>query len=143
MRHLFLLALSLLVFPPENQKPPAAFYEIPEQIRERATVVFSGTYSEGRTPCIWRPDGTRVWGLDSSFLVKTVYRGKVHSRVIRINKSMLPESGYVTKQLESQRKYLVLLQPRVEKMKAIKTKEGLGFWDSLRGEEIVAIVQMR
>ena len=111
--------------------------------REQATIVVSATYAQGRTPCILRSDGTRAWAIDSLFHIQQIYRGKVGSRFIRINASMLPKSRYVAKRLEIKRPYLVLLQPGSEKMKAIKTKEGISFWDSLREEEIIAIVETK
>src|SRR5436190_17456599 len=141
MNHLFYMASLLLMIQPHSQKLPDEFYRIPEQIREQATVVVSATYARGRTPCMLRPDGTRVWAIDSLFEIKTVYRGKVGSRFIRINASMLPNSRYVAKRLEIKRAYLVLLQPGSEKMKAIKTEDGISFWDSLRDGEIIAIVE--
>jgi len=88
-----------------------------------------------------RPDGTRVWGLDSWFKVETVYRGKLGSKTIRINRQLLPTSTYVVSELRTDRKYLVLLRPSDEKASKIKTKNGLTFWDALRDEEIVSILE--
>jgi hypothetical protein len=143
MNHLFLMAPLLLMLQPNSQKLPNEFYQIPEQIRERATVVVSATFAMGRTPCFWRPDGTRVWGIDSSFHVEKVYRGMVGRKFISINGSMLPTSEYVAKRLEVDRKYLVLLEPVGKNVRLIRTKQGIGFWDSLRDEEIIAIVEIK
>jgi hypothetical protein len=132
----------ILVLPTDDPKLPGTFYRIPEQIREKATVVVAATFEKGRTPCMWRPDGTRVWAVDASFEIRTVYRGKIGSRFIRVNAAMLPKSEYVAKRLEVKREYLVLLQPGADKLKAINTKEGISFWDSLRNEEILAIIEI-
>ena len=143
MNHLLWMAPLLLMYQSHNQKPPLAFYQIPEEIRERATVVVSATYSKGRTPCMVRSDGTRVWAIDSSFHIKRLYRGEVRTKLFSINASMLPESRYVEKQLEVKNQYLVLLQPHPEKMKALKKGDGIYFWNSLREDEIVAIVEIK
>src|SRR5882672_6084982 len=97
MNQLFYMASLLLVLPPHSQKLPDEFYQIPEQVRERATVIVLATFAQGRTPCMLRPDGTRVWALDSSFHLRKVYRGEIGSKYIRINASMLPKSRYVAK----------------------------------------------
>ena len=144
MYHLFSMALLLLIFLPRtqtNQGLPAEFYQIPEPIRGRATVIVSGRYGRGRSPCLFMPDGTRRWFLDSWFDVKKVYRGEVGSQLIRVNTAMLPKTGYVKERLEREGEYLVLLRPGVEKMKRIRTREGVSFWDALKGEEIIAIVE--
>ena len=75
MNHLFSFVL-LLMLVPQSQNLPDAFHQLPEQVREKATVIFTGTYREGRSPCIYLGDGRRVWALESWFNVKTVYRGK-------------------------------------------------------------------
>jgi hypothetical protein len=143
MIQLFPAAMLLVMLSPQNQELPAEFYRIPEGVRDTATVVLSGTFGQGRTPCIMRPDGTRVWGVDSWFDVKVVYRGKVGNRQIRIRTAMLPKARYVSTSLKHGARYLVLLQPSKESMEKIKTRDGLGFWDALRNEEIVAVVESR
>ena len=90
-----------------------------------------------------RPDGTRVWGLTSWVSVHRVYRGVVRTKSIGINSSMLPKSEYVNQGLEAKREYLMLLRPREESMKKIKAGEDIRFWDALREEEIVAIVELK
>jgi hypothetical protein len=142
MNHLLLIA-SLIVIPQHNAEMPGEFYKIPEQIRERATVVILARYARGRTPCMIRPDGTRVWAVDSSFEIRSVLKGQVGAKSIRINASMLPNNAYVARELELKREYLVLLKPAAEKMKAVKSREGIGFWDALRDEEIIAIVETK
>ena len=134
--------MLLLMLTPQNQKLPDEFYKIPEPIREQATIIVSGVYGQGRTPCMFRPDGTRVWALDTWIEVRRVYRGEVASKFIRINPSMLPDSEYVNRQLKRGQRYLALLRPDEEKTRAIKTKDGISFWNSLRNEEIIAIVEL-
>lgn len=143
MNHLLWIVPFILMHQGVNQKFPPEFYQIPEQIREQATVVVSATYWRGRTPCMWRPDGTRVWAIDSSFHIKRLYRGEVRTKFFGINAAMLPASRYVEKQLEVKNQYLVLLQPNPDKMKALKKGDGIYFWNSLRDDEILAIVETK
>lgn len=143
MNDLFSTAILFLVLSSHRQDLPQELSQVPEQIREKATVIVKGTYGRGRTPCFFRPDGTREWFVDSWFQVKRVYRGQVGHGFIRINTAMLPKTEYVSEKLERDRAYLVLLRPRPETMKMIKTKEGISFWDALREEEIVAIVKLK
>ena len=143
MNQLFPMAVLLTMLSPQNQNLPSEFYQLPEPIRESATVIVSGTYGQGRTPCILRADGTRVWGLDSWINIKRVYRGKVGSKTINISRHGLPASEYVSKGLEPGRQYLVLLRPGEEKLKKIKSRAGTGFFDALRDEEILAIVEYK
>ena len=143
MHQLFPMAVLLTMLSPENQKMPGEFYQLPESIRESATVIVSGTYGQGRTPCIFRPDGTRVWGLDSWISIKRVYRGKVGSKSINISRLGVPISEYVSKSLEQGHEYLVLLRPGEQKLKKIKSREGTSFFDALHDEEILAIVESK
>ena len=146
MSYLYLMAILLLMFLPptqNNQTLPAEFYRIPEPVRDRATVIVSGRYGQGRTPCLFMADGSRRWFLDSWFDIKKVYRGAVGSKLIRINPAMLLKSGYVKERLEREGKYLVLLRPSGEKMKWIRSREGISFWEALKDDEVVAIVEIR
>ena len=93
MNHLLSMAIVLMTLAPQNQNLPEEFYRLPEQLRERATVVVTGTFGQGRTPCIFRPDGSRVWFIDSWFTVKKVYQGELKSRSIRVNTAMLHAGG--------------------------------------------------
>ena len=138
MNHLFSMML-LLALVPQNQKLPDAFDQLPEQVREKATVIFTGTYGEGRSPCIFLGDGTRVWALESWFHVKRVYRGKV-GKTIQVNTRVSPKINDVSVKLEVGRDYLVLLQPNEDSMKVIKTGKYVPVWNALEGEEIIAIV---
>src|SRR5689334_17679972 len=87
MSHLFSVALVLLMLTPQGQKLPDAFYKLPEEVRERATVIVEGTYGQGRSPCIFMPDGSRAWALEAWFQIKKVYRGQVGGKSIYIKRT--------------------------------------------------------
>ena len=142
MKYLLSAAMLLMTLAPRDQKLPVEFQRIPEQLRQRATIIVAGTYGEGRTPCLWMPDGSREWLIDPWFEVRRVYRGEVGSNLIRINTAMLPANGYFRGELKRGRTYLVLLRPDEDNMKSVKG-EGLSFWDALSEEEIIAIVELR
>ena len=142
MNYLFSIAALLTMLIPQNQKLPNEFYQLPESIRENATLIVSGTYSQGRTPCMFMPDGTRRWGIDCWFSIKRVYRGEVSGRLVRINSMMLPKGRYVSEELEQDHKYLVLLRPGQDALQRIKTGKA-NYWDALDDEEIIAIVELR
>jgi hypothetical protein len=142
MNHLFSLVL-LLMLAPQNQKLPDAFQQLPEQLREKATVIFTGTYGEGRSPCIFRPDGTRIWALEPWFNVKRIYRGKIGGKTIQINSRVSPKINGVSVNLTVGRDYLVLLRPSEESMKVIEAGEYVPVWDAPGGEEIIAIVELK
>ena len=142
MNYLFSFALLLMLVPP-GQGLPNAFHQLPEQVREKATVIVTGTYGEGRSPCIFMPDGSRIWALESWLNVKKVYRGNVGGKTIQINSRVSPTINGVSAKLEVGRDYLVLLRPNEASMKVIKAGEYVPVWDALRGEEILAIVKLR
>jgi len=142
MNHLFSLVL-LLMLVPQNQKLPNEFHQLPAQVREKATVIFTGTYGEGRSPCIFMPDGSRIWALEPWFNVKKVYRGKVGGKTVQINSRVSPKINDVSVNLKIGRDYLVLLRPNEQSMKAIEAGEYVPVWDALQGEEILAIVELK
>jgi hypothetical protein len=142
MNHLLPVVL-LLILVPQNQKLPHAFQKLPEDVRNKATVIFTGTYGEGRSPCIFRGDGTRIWALEPYFNVKRVYRGEVGGKTILINSRVSPKLNDVSVKLELGREYLVMLRPNEESMKVIKAGEYAPVWDAPSGEEIVAIVKLK
>ena len=143
MTNLISLAMLLLIVPPQNQKLPDEFYELPETLRAQATLIVTGTYFRVRSPCIFMPDGTRRWALESRFNVTKVYRGKVGGRSIAVNDTMLPKGRYVSVRLEEGRKYLLLLRPSQKSMKAIAKGDWVAVWKALHDEEIISIVQLR
>lgn len=142
MNHLLSLTMLLLMPVSQNQDLPAAFDQLPVEVREKATIVATGTYGQGRGPCIMRPDGLRVWALESWFRISKVYRGKVGGKSIYINSSMLPKNEYVSPKLEVGRKYLVLLRPNNESEKALTKGEYVPVWDAISDEEIIALVPL-
>jgi hypothetical protein len=143
MNYLISVAALLVFLVPQDQKLPDEFYQIPEHVRAQATVIVTGTYARGRSPCIFRPDGSRVWALESRFQVTKVYQGKVGGKSIYFNSAMLPKTEYVSAKLEVGRNYLVILRPNAESMKIIKAGEYIPVWDALSDEEIIAIVELK
>jgi hypothetical protein len=133
----------LLVLVPQNQKLPHAFDQLPQEVREKATVIFTGTYGEGRGFCQFLPDGTRRWALEPYFNVERVYLGKVGGKTIHINSRVSPKINDVSVKLEPGRDYLVLLRPNEESMEVIAAGDYVPVWDAPRGEEIVAIVKLK
>lgn len=142
MNHLLSMVL-LIALVPTGQNLPEAFHQLPEQVREKATVIVTGTYVEGRGPCIFMPDGSRRWALEFWFNIGKVYRGNVGSKTIHINSRVSPKINDVSVKLEVGRDYLVLLRPNEESMKVIKAGEYVPVWEALRGEEILAIVALK
>ncbi len=142
MNHLMSLML-LLILAPQNQKLPDAFAQLPEAAREKATVIFTGTYGEGRSPCIYLGNGTRVWALESWFSVKKVYRGEVGGKAVYINSRVSPKVNDVSEKLEVGQDYLVVLRPNEKSMKVIRAGEYVPVWHALYGEEIIAIVKLK
>ena len=139
----YLLSMALLLFAPQNQNLPDAFHQLPEQVREKATLIVTGTYGEGRSPCIFMPDGSRRWALISWFHVTNVYRGEVGGESIYIKSRRSPKTEDVSEKLEAGHKYLVLLRPSDESMKLIKAGGYVPFWDALSEEEIITIVELK
>ena len=134
------LAMLLTLLAPQKQNLPDAFYKLPEQVREQATLIVTGTYAEGRSPCIFMPDGTRVWALESFIRIRKTYRGEAGGKLIYLNFSSLRETNL---KLTQGHTYLVLLRPNPSSMKAIRAGEYLPFWEALHDEEIVAIVELK
>jgi len=143
MNHLLSVAILLLLPVSQNQNLPDAYHQLPEQVREKATIIVTGTYAQGKSPCILMPDGNRVWALESWFRIIKVYRGKVGGRSIHINSSTLPKTKDVSAKLEVGREYLVLLRPSSKSLEVLKAGEYVPVWDALRDEEIIAIVGLK
>ena len=143
MNQLLSLALLLVVPVSQNQKLPDAYYQLPQQIREQATIVATGKYGWGRTPYVWMRDGTQVFARTSWFQITKVYRGQVGGRSIYINSSMLPNTKYVSAKLAVGQNYLVLLRPTTKSLKVLKKRETFPIRDDLHDEEILAIVELR
>ena len=139
MTHLLTIAMLLTLLTPQQQKLPDAYYELPEQVREQATLIVSGTYAEGRSPCIFMPDGTRRWTLQSFIGITKVFRGEVRSKFLYISRKALLETKL---KFTRGQKYLLLLRPNTESMKVIQG-EYAPAWDALSDEEILAVVELK
>jgi hypothetical protein len=143
MNHLVSLAILSLMLVPQRQELPEEFYQLPEHVRAEATVIIAGTYAQERSPCIFMPDGSRRWALESWFNVSKVYRGKVGGKSIHITSVRSPEAKDVSEKLKVGHKYLVLLRPDDESMKLIKAGGHVPFWNALRDEEIITVVELK
>lgn len=143
MNYLISLAMLSVMLVPQNQNLPEEFYQIPEHERAEATVVVAGTFAQGRSPCIFMPDGSRRWALESWFRVSKVYRGKVGGRAVYINSGRSSGNKDVNEKLEVGHEYLVLLRPGDASMKLIKAGGHVPFWEALSDEEIIAIVELK
>ena len=140
MAHFLSLAMLILLLSPQKQNLPDAFYELPEQVREEATLIVTGTYSEGRSPCIFMADGMRAWAMEAFIRITKVYRGEAGGKTISLDWHDLHETGV---KLTRGHRYLVLLRPNTKSMKAIRAGEYVPFWDALDKEEILAIVELK
>lgn len=143
MSHLSFLALLLFLLAPQKQNLPDAFHKLPEPIRAKATLIVTGTYGRGRGPCIFMPDGSRRWALESWLRIKKVYRGQLGGKSIHVKTVLSPESESPLAQLKVGVEYLVLLRPNEKSLKAIKAGEYVPAWDALDDDEIVAIVALK
>ena len=141
MNYLFSI-LMLLMLVPHNQKLPDEFQQLPAEVREKATVIFEGTYGERRGPPVYIGGGTTAWRLESYFDVKKVYRGKVVAKTILINSRVSPKINDVSVNLKSGRDYLVLLRPNEKSMKLISSRKYISVHDRLQEEELIAIVEL-
>ena len=140
--HLPAIAMLVTLLVSQKQDLPDAFYQIPESVREQATLVVTGSYSEGRSPCILRPDGTRAWTMESELQITKVYRGKA-GKTIYLNWGSKLEGKPIKEMLTPGHKYLVLLRPNDESLQAIEAGKYVRAWDALTDDEILAIVELR
>ena len=143
MNYLISLAMLFLIPVPQNQKLPEEFYQLPEHVRAEATLIIAGEYAQGRSPCIFMPDGSRRWALESWFHVTKVYQGNVGGKSVYFKTRPLSETKDASEKLEVGHKYLVLLRPGDESMKLIKAGGYVPFWEALRDEEIITIVELK
>ena len=141
MNYLFSMLLVLLLVP-QQQQLPDEFLRLPEEVRAQATVIVTGTYYQGRGPCMFLADGTRRWAITSHFTVKDVFRGDVGGKAVYVKwRPWKPEDR--RPKLKVDHKYLVLLRPTEESLKLIKAGEHVPFWDAIEDEEIIAIVELK
>jgi hypothetical protein len=143
MKHLFSMLLALSILAPQDQDLPPEFHKLPEPLRARATLIITGTYAQGRSPCIFMPDGSRVWALESWFRIRKVYRGQVGGKSVSIKRRVSAKTEDAGVKLEVGREYLVLLRPSEESMKAIRAGEYVPAWEALHDEEILAVVELK
>ena len=138
----FLIIVILLTLAPQEQDLLGAFNELPQQVREQATLIVTGTYNEGRTPCIFMADGTRRWTMESTIRITKVYRGEAGGKFIYLGWGPSLKTRDDQKLMRGQ-KYLLLLRPSEKSMKAIQAGEYMSVWDALEDEEILAIVELK
>src|ERR1700682_365009 len=101
---------------------------LPESVRARAALIFTGTYVTKRGLAVQRGD-MEIFPLVGSFQVKTTYLGAVPES-IRIS-----PAGH---DLQAGRRYLVLLRPEPDSWNSIEN----GQQTELTDDEIVAIVYL-
>ena len=138
-----LFVLGLLLFAslaPQKQDLPDAFYDLPEEVRQQATLIVTGTYYEGRTPCFFISKTIRAWAMQSSIQIKKVYRGEAGGKFIYLNWSDLQHRGM---KLKRDHTYLVLLRPDERSSQSLQKGEHVSFWDALEDEEIIGIVELK
>ena len=140
MTQLLAITMLLTLLAPQKQDLPDAFYELPEQVREQATLIVTGTYAEGRTPCIFMADGTRAWSMEALIQIKKVYRGEAGGKFVYLDWFDLLHRGM---RLKRDHTYLVLLRPNEKSTQLILKGEHVIFWDALDDEEIIAIVELK
>jgi hypothetical protein len=119
---------------------PEAFWRLPAEVRTKATVVVSGTYTAGRGPCEWLPNGSHRWPLLEGFTLTTVYRGQASAGYIGIeNPGRLGTWGDKLTLVKG-REYLLLLRPSQESRKMLRKSER-GQRDVLPQDELLEVVE--
>jgi hypothetical protein len=141
-----LAALSLvwgLVMAGEPTAMPEAYWSVPAELRDKATVVVSGRYWTGTGPHEVMPNGGHRWPLLRGFEPTAVHRGDVKSDYVGVSEPKLfgPEDG--GRKLVPGREYLILLQPSESSSKALRQQRGSRSWrDALAADEVLAIVPL-
>lgn len=121
---------------------PEAFWRLPAETKDQATVVVSGTYTSGRAPCEWLPDGRRRWRLLEGFVTTTVYRGSVRATYIGVERLERGGEGGGEPTLVKGREYLLLLRPSEDSAKMLQEAEReRDFRSVLSKDEILAVVE--
>ncbi len=117
---------------------------LPKELWERAAVILTGTYTEGRTPCIWVNEDERRWYLTRGFTITGTHRGKIRSPYVEVDLSTPAERPYVCEQcMVPGRHYLLLLRPSPHSMQFLDTdREALRWPNRLGSEEVLAIVEV-
>jgi len=101
----------------------------------QAPVIVKGTYTTGRGPCEWLPDGSRRWPLLRGFTIDTVYRGTVRARYVGLQQPAGLSEGTT---------YLVLLRPAPPALEHLADPDaGPGLRGALGVDEVVAVFEQR
>ena len=122
--HVVLIPLLLALQPVGTR----ALDTVPESVRERATLIFTGTYVAKRGPAMRRGD-MEIFPLLGNFKVKTTYLGQVPESV------QIAPAGH---DLQAGRRYLVLLRPEPDSWNRIENSQRTELTD----DEIVAILYL-
>jgi hypothetical protein len=127
---------------PESGVPlPERFAQIPTEARTKATVVVAGTFTRGRGPCEFLPDGSRRWRLLRGFVPTTVYRGTVRTEYIGVAEPVATSAAGQAVDLVEGGEYLLLLTPSGDSTNRLEDPAGrCEGRDALRAEEVLAIL---
>jgi hypothetical protein len=113
---------------------PQAFLRLPPEVRARATVVVSGTYTVDKGPDERLPDGRTRWPLLQGFMTKTVYLGDVLTPYIGVERA----DGL---SLIEGHEYLLVLRPSTKSWKMLRDRRrSWNYRDALPKDEVLAIV---
>jgi hypothetical protein len=125
-------------------RPGDVLERIPGELWERASLIVTGRYGEGRSPCIWVGEDLRVWVRMTGFSVTGRYLGELRSDYVGVNLTAPPDTPYVCAEcLVPEREYLLLLRPSPDSMKFLGTPAEAYLWyNEIEGEEILAIVEI-
>ncbi len=126
-----------------SDKLPPEFSSLPKNLVKSANVIFSGIYTEGRSPCVFRPDGTRAWFLLKGFKVENIYKGKIKRNYIGIESEIFAKK-HIPKYLVEGHSYLVLLKIDLSTQKKLERNKDEYHYENVLGkEEIIAIVELK
>jgi hypothetical protein len=121
---------------------PEGFARVPAEVRVRATVVVMGTFTSGRGPCEFLPDGSRRWPLLRGFETGAVYRGTVRADYIGVVDPVATGPAGEAIPLVEGASYLLLLRPSERSSRMLDEPTGSrNPRDALPAEDVVAIVE--
>jgi len=125
-------------------RPADPLGRIPEELWERATLIVSGRYEEGRSPCIWVGEDRRVWLLTQGFSITDRFRGEIRGDYVGIELPEPSQTPYLCADcLVPGREYLLLLRPSPASMRFLDTEyEAYHYYNTLGAEELLAIVEV-
>ncbi len=145
MRNIYVFVFFMLIVNPlfANSQMPAEISKAPRNLIKQANIIFSGTYTEGRSPCIFRPDGSRTWFLLEGFKIENIYKGKMTRNYIGIE-SEISAKKHIPKYLIEGHSYLVLLKIDLSTQKKLERNKDEYHYENVLGkEEIIAIVELK